>query len=142
MTGVQTCALPIYSGAKDLPENGSFRCGVISLVNADGTPEYAYLNYRLRARAVGKLSPRVPKTSYSTGDQMIHLAGGDLLRTEVRDTYRYQPVQLVQRVLDLMQVTVSPETRQALDDYATTAPYGDRHHLIRLVMHTPDLHMA
>ena len=79
---------------------------------------------------------------YSTGDQMIHLAGGDLLRTEVRDTYRYQPVQLVQRVLDLMQVTVSPETRQALDDYATTAPYGDRHHLIRLVMHTPDLHMA
>ncbi len=58
-----------YSGAKDLPENGSFRCGVISLVNADGTPEYAYLNYRLRARAVGKLSPRVPKTSYSTGDQ-------------------------------------------------------------------------
>ena len=39
-------------------------------------------------------------------------------------------------------VTVSPETRQALDDYATTAPYGDRHHLIRLVMHTPDLHMA
>jgi len=58
-----------YSGAKDLPENGSFRCGVISLVNADGTPEYAYLNYRLRARAVGKLSHRVPKTSYSTGDQ-------------------------------------------------------------------------
>jgi hypothetical protein len=58
-----------YSGAKDLPENGSFRCGVISLVNANGTPEYAYINYRLRARAVGKLSTRVPKTSYSTGDQ-------------------------------------------------------------------------
>jgi hypothetical protein len=58
-----------YSGAKDLPENGSFRCGVISLVNANGTPEYAYINYRLRARSVGKLNTRVPKTSYSTGDQ-------------------------------------------------------------------------
>ena len=53
---------------------------------------------------------------YSTGDLLIHLVGGDLSRTEVRDTYRYQPVQLVQRVLDLMQVTVSAETRQALDN--------------------------
>jgi len=79
---------------------------------------------------------------YSTGDLLIHLAGGTLSRTEVRDTYRYQPVQLVQRVLDLMQVTVSPETRAALDNYATTAPYWDRHQLIRLVMQTPDLHMA
>ena len=79
---------------------------------------------------------------YSTGDLLIHLVGGDLSRTEVRDTYRYQPVQLVQRVLDLMQVTVSAETRQALDNYATTAPYWDRHYLIRLVLQTPDLHMA
>lgn len=79
---------------------------------------------------------------YSTGDLLIHLVGGDLSRAEVRDIYRDRPIELVQRVLDLMQVTVSPETRQALNDYAVTAPYWDRHYLIRLVMLTPDLHMA
>ena len=40
-----------------------------TFVDANGVPEYAYVNYRLRARSVGKLAPRVAKTSYSTGDQ-------------------------------------------------------------------------
>lgn len=65
-----------FSGAKDLPENGSFRCGVITFVDANGVPEYAYVNYRLRARSVGKLAPRVAKTSYSTGDQTPSISFG------------------------------------------------------------------
>lgn len=79
---------------------------------------------------------------YSDGDLLIHLVGGPLSRAEVRDVYRDRPIELVQRVLDLMQVKVSPETRAALDAYAVGAPYWERHHLIRLVMLTPDLHMA
>jgi hypothetical protein len=58
-----------FSGAKDLGENGSFRCGVISHIGEDGTPEYAYINYRVRATPVGKLSNRVAKTSYAAGDE-------------------------------------------------------------------------
>ena len=94
-----------------------------------------------RASVASSLSSKT-MPGYSDGDLLIHLVGGDLSRAEVRDIYRDRPVELVQRVLDLMQVTVSPETRAALDNYATTAPYWERHHLIRLVMLTPDLHMA
>lgn len=91
----------------------------------------------IASRLSGKAMP-----GYHNGDQVIHLAGGPLTRTEVRDTYRHRPTELVQLVLDLMQVSVSAETRQALDDYAVNAPYWERHHLVRLVMLTPDLHMA
>ncbi|MGA1076854.1 MAG: DUF1800 family protein, partial [Ilumatobacteraceae bacterium] len=79
---------------------------------------------------------------YHNGDQVIRLVGGDLSRTEVRDTYRDRPIELVARVLELMQVDVTPETRRALDDYAVGAPFWERHHLVRLVMLSPDLHMA
>jgi len=57
-----------FSGAKDLSENGSFRCGIISFVDDNGAPEYGYVNYRLRAKSVGKMATRVPKSSYTDGD--------------------------------------------------------------------------
>jgi hypothetical protein len=65
-----------FSGAKDLPENGSFRSGIITLVDDNGVPEYAYVNYRLRARSVGKLADRVTKTSYTPGDQTPAISFG------------------------------------------------------------------
>jgi uncharacterized protein (DUF1800 family) len=91
----------------------------------------------LASSIAGKAMP-----GYYNGDGMIHLAGGPLTRTEVRDTYRHRPTELVQRVLDLMQVSVTPETRLALDQYAIDAPYWERQHLVRLVLLSPDLHMA
>lgn len=94
-----------------------------------------------RANIATSLSSKT-MPGYSSGDQLIRLVGGNVSRTEVRETYRNRPIDLVQRVLDLMQVTVSPETRKALDDFAVAAPVSDRHHLVRLVMLSPDLHMA
>ena len=104
----------------------------------------AWLNAAAMTARASIASSLAGKTmpGYHNGDQLIHLAGGQLTRTEVRDAYRNRPTELVQRILDLMQVTVSAESRQALDDYAVNAPYWERHHLVRLVMLTPDLHMA
>lgn len=93
-----------------------------------------------RASAASSIASKT-MPGYSTGDLLIHLAGGTLSRDEVRNVYRDRPAELVQRVVDLMQVTLAPETRQALVDYATNAPYWERHDLVRLVLMTPDLHL-
>lgn len=65
-----------FSGAKDTPENGSFRSGMITFVAEDGTPEYAFVTYRLRAKSVGKPSTRVAKTTYTDGDVTPNLNFG------------------------------------------------------------------
>lgn len=57
-----------FSGAKDTPENGSFRSGMITFVDEDGTPNFAFVTYRLRATSVGKPSSRIPKETYTEGD--------------------------------------------------------------------------
>ena len=57
-----------FSGAKDQPENGSFRSGMITFVSEDGTPEFAFVTYRLRATPVGKPSTRQAKTTWTDGD--------------------------------------------------------------------------
>lgn len=93
-----------------------------------------------RASAASSIATKT-MPGYSTGDLLIHLAGGTLSRDEVRNVYRDRPADLVQRVIDLMQVTLAPETRQALVNYATNAPYWERHDLVRLVLMTPDLHL-
>jgi hypothetical protein len=65
-----------FSGAKDTPENGSFRSGMISFVGEDGVPEYAFVTYRLRAKSVGKPSTRTAKTTYTDGDVTPNLNFG------------------------------------------------------------------
>lgn len=65
-----------FSGAKDLGENGSFRCGLISYISEEGVPEYAYVNYRVRATPVGKLANRVTKTGYAVGDETPAISFG------------------------------------------------------------------
>lgn len=104
----------------------------------------AWLNAAAMTARAGSASSLAAKTmpGYSTGDLLIHLVGGTLSRDEVRVVYRDRPADLVQRVLDLMQVRVAPETHRALVDYAVGAPYWERHDLVRLVLQTPDLHLA
>ncbi len=81
-------------------------------------------------------------TGYWDGDGLIHLAGGTLSRTEIDETYRDQPVAVLDRMLELMQVTLTPSTHAALSAHSTQSQRWERSDLLSLIMLAPELHVA
>ncbi|MDJ0769368.1 MAG: DUF1800 family protein [Ilumatobacter sp.] len=81
-------------------------------------------------------------SGYWDGDGLIHLGGGTISKTEVETTYRGQPVALLDRFLELMQIDLSPSSHEALRTYARTSHWWERSDLLSLILLTPDLHVA
>lgn len=81
-------------------------------------------------------------TGYWSGDGLIHLAGGTISRTEVTETYAEQPVQLLDRFTELMQISLSPSTHQALSTMATQMSRWERSDLLSMILLAPDFHVA
>ncbi len=79
---------------------------------------------------------------YWDGDHLIHLAGGTISKTEIEDTYATQPVELVDRILSLMRVTLSATSRNALVTYSTNSQRWERHRLVFLALMAPEFHVA
>ncbi|MCB0968536.1 MAG: DUF1800 family protein, partial [Ilumatobacter sp.] len=79
---------------------------------------------------------------YWNGDGLIHLAGGTISRDEIDVTLRYLPADLVDRFLDLMFLTLSPASRDALVAFSTASERWERPDLLALVLVSPDMHLA
>lgn len=79
---------------------------------------------------------------YATDAAVMNLPGGPITRQEIEVTYKYQPAALVQRIADLMRVRLTPESTAALVGFATNAPTYQRHEVVRLILLTPELHLA
>lgn len=82
---------------------------------------------------------------YWNGDGLIHLGGGTISKAEIEGTYAALPngpAQLVDRILSLMQVTLSPSSRQALLTFSKNAQRWERNQLILLTLLAPEFHVA
>jgi uncharacterized protein (DUF1800 family) len=79
---------------------------------------------------------------YWEGDGLIHLAGGTISKTEIEFTYRTKPVELVDRILSLMQITLSATSRNALLTYSSNSQWWERQQLIFLALMAPEFHVA
>jgi len=83
----------------------------------------------------------IVKATYST-ENLMRLPGGTITRQEIEVTYQYRQAELVQRICDLMRVRLCPESMSALVSFATVAPLYQRPELVKLVLLTPDMHIA
>jgi uncharacterized protein (DUF1800 family) len=81
-------------------------------------------------------------TGYWDGDGLIHLAGGPLSRTEVEETYRDQPVALLDRIIELMQISMTTSSYNALKTFSEQSAWWERTDLIFLTLLAPELHVA
>ena len=79
---------------------------------------------------------------YWEGDGLIHLAGGTISKTEIEFTYGTKPVELVDRILSLMQITLSATSRNALLTYSSNSQWWERQRLIFLALMAPEFHVA
>jgi uncharacterized protein (DUF1800 family) len=81
-------------------------------------------------------------SGYWNGDGLIHLGGGAISRTEIETTYRDQPAALLDRIVELMQIELSPTSYAALLTFAEESEWWGRSDLIRLTFLTPEFHVA
>ena len=81
-------------------------------------------------------------TGYWSGDDLIHLAGGNISRTEVVEDYGEFPIELLDRVLELMRVKLSSSSHRALGSLSEKMSRWERNGLIALILLAPDFHVA
>jgi hypothetical protein len=81
-------------------------------------------------------------TGYWSGDGLIHLGGGTISRTELQDDYAEQPVALLDRFTELMGITLSASSHQALADMSQQMSRWERSDLLSMILLAPDFHVA
>jgi uncharacterized protein (DUF1800 family) len=81
-------------------------------------------------------------TGYWDGDGLIRLGRGTISRNEIENTYREQPDALVDRVLSLMGITATTESKNALYTYARNSEWWERNELIVLALLMPEMNVA
>jgi uncharacterized protein (DUF1800 family) len=79
---------------------------------------------------------------YWEGDRVIRLAGGTISRDEIERTYRNQPNAVVDRILDLMRLNPTTESRNALYAYSAQSEWWERNDVVFLAMLMPEFHVA
>ena len=81
-------------------------------------------------------------TGYWSGDGLIHLGRGTISRTELQDDYADQPVALLDRFTELMGITLSASSHQALADMSQQMSRWERSDLLSMILLAPDFHVA
>lgn len=104
--------------------------------------------YWVNASAMAKRTESARRSAWQSmrgywdGDELIHLAGGTISKTEVYETYRDRPADLVDRFLELMHLSYSSASRDALVAYSTASERWERADLLALILVAPDFHLA
>ncbi len=79
---------------------------------------------------------------YWNGDGLIHLKNGTISRTDVTETWRDQPLKVLDEVLRLTDVRLTSGSYDALAAFATNSERWERSDLFHLVMFAPELQVA
>lgn len=79
---------------------------------------------------------------YWDGAGVMRLADGVLTRDEIEGYYATRPVALLDRMLDLMNLTLSPTSHDALATLSGAAYFWERGDLLPLILITPEFHLA
>lgn len=79
---------------------------------------------------------------YWNGDGLVHLAGGTISKDEINGSFRDRPADLVDRFLELMHLSYSSASRDALVAYSTASERWERPDLLALILVAPDFHLA
>ncbi len=93
-----------------------------------------------RAVAASHMNNRASRDYWDDGIALVRLAGGNISRDEIRNTL--DATQVVDRILELMRLEVSANSRNALIEFSSAANWWDRHRLVYLILLTPDMHVA
>jgi len=81
-------------------------------------------------------------SGYWDGDGRIHLGRGSITRTEVEADTPGAPKAVLDRLLDLMDLSLRSSTYDALLTYARRAQRWERSDLVMLILLAPDFHTA
>jgi uncharacterized protein (DUF1800 family) len=81
-------------------------------------------------------------SGYWNGDGRIHLGRGSITRTEVEADDSGAPKAVLDRMLDLMDLSLRSSTYDALLTYARRAQRWERSDLVMLILLAPDFHTA
>jgi uncharacterized protein (DUF1800 family) len=79
---------------------------------------------------------------YWDGDGLIHFRNGTIARDDVTDTWRDEPLMVLDEILRLTDISLTPGSYNALAAFATNSERWERHDLFHLVMFSPELQVA
>ena len=79
---------------------------------------------------------------YWNGDGLIHLKNGTIARTDVTETWRDQPLKVLDELLRLTDITLTQSSYDALASFSTNSARWERSDLFHLVMFAPELQVA
>lgn len=79
---------------------------------------------------------------YWNGDGKLHLRNGTISRTDVQETWRDQPLKVIDEVLRLSDLELTAGSYQALADFSSNSERWERSDLFHLVMLAPELQVA
>jgi hypothetical protein len=77
-----------------------------------------------------------------SGDGLIHLKNGTIARTDITETWSEQPLMMLDELIRLTDVSLSPGSYDALAAFANNSPRWDRVDLFHLMLFTPELQVA
>jgi hypothetical protein len=79
---------------------------------------------------------------YWSTDGLIHLGGGTISKNEIENTYRDLPDALLDRFLELMHLTLTPASLQALRTFTRASSRWERSDVLPLILLAPEFHLA
>jgi uncharacterized protein (DUF1800 family) len=79
---------------------------------------------------------------YWGGDGLLHLKNGTIARNDVQETWRDQPLKVIDEILRLADLELTPGTYEALADFARNSERWELSDLFHLVMFAPELQVA
>jgi uncharacterized protein (DUF1800 family) len=79
---------------------------------------------------------------YWGGDGLLHLKHGTIARNDVQETWRDQPLKVIDEILRLADLELTPNSYEALAAFARNSERWERSDLFHLVMLAPELQVA
>lgn len=79
---------------------------------------------------------------YWNGDGFIHLKNGTIARTDITETWRDEPLRVLDELLRLSDITLTSGSYNALAAFATNSERWDRSDLFHLMLFAPELQVA
>jgi len=79
---------------------------------------------------------------YWSGDGLIHLQNGTIARDDITDTWRDEPLTVLDELLRLTDVTLTSGSYDALAAFATGSERWERSDLLHLLLFAPELQVA